>query len=149
MLKLSWAKGPAANQQAEAGDGGAGGGQVLVMVSKLELRSALHVLPFLMSSLAIRRQTIKSGGGVGHALAVEPGKKVFWTQSAWVDRKALQAFNVAEPHAGIVARFKPRMKGSVFSFFNVDAAAATGAIDWDEVRERLARAAAEREQTEG
>lgn len=139
MLKLSWAPGPAADRRADA----AGNGQVLVMVSKLELRSALHVVPFLLSSLAIRRQTIRSAGGVGHALAVEPGRKVFWTQSAWTDRKALQAFNTAEPHAGIVARFKPRMKGSVFSFFTADGPGAS-ALDWGEVQERLDRAEAGR-----
>ncbi|GGO92439.1 hypothetical protein [Wenjunlia tyrosinilytica] len=134
MLKLPWAKGPApAPRTAD--------GEVYVMISKLELRSFRHVLPFLMASTAIRRQAVGSAGGVGHALAVEPTKKVFWTQSAWVDRKALMEFNSASPHKQIVEKYRPHMAGSVFSFFNTTVS--TG-LDWPEVHSRLAQEAAQR-----
>jgi heme-degrading monooxygenase HmoA len=118
-------------------------GPVLVMGSRLELRSFRDVAGFLRAALAIRKQVRKSPGAIGVSLVAQPTRKTFWTLSAWRDRAALDAFVRARPHVDVMARYRPRMAGSGFEFWDVEAAElprarSNAAALWAEARARLA-----------
>ncbi|MFD0686130.1 DUF3291 domain-containing protein [Actinomadura fibrosa] len=109
--------------------------EVLVMASRLEVRSLRHVPGFLLASLALLRQARGSDGAHGVTLKAEPLKRTFWTLSAWRDRKALQDYAAAEPHAGTMRRKRAVMRDSAFVFWTVKGADLP--IDWDDAQRRL------------
>jgi hypothetical protein len=73
-------------------------------------------------------------GAAGLSLIAEPARRTFWTLSAWQDQAALRAATGAEPHLGLMKRFRPVMAGSRFVTWTAD----TVPVPWDEARRRLA-----------
>jgi hypothetical protein len=111
-------------------------GEVVLMASKLEVKSLLSVPEFFLRSLVVWRQVQKSPGLVGASLKAQPLKRTFWTLSAWESREALGTFNHTDPHGRTVTRLRKVMKGSVFTFWNAEASALP--ITWDEATRRIA-----------
>jgi hypothetical protein len=103
------------------------------MASRLELRRLRDVPAFFAAALRIRQQMLAAPGAAGVSLIAQPLRRTFWTLSAWQDPAALGAATGAEPHRGIVARFRPLMSGSRF----VTWTAATVPVDWAEAKRRL------------
>ena len=108
-------------------------GPVTVMASRLELRRLRDVPAFFAAALRIRRQMLGSPGLAGLSLIAEPIRKTFWTLSAWQDQAALRGATGAEPHRGLMKRFRPLMTGSRF----VTWTATSVPVPWDEAKRRL------------
>ncbi|WP_131742333.1 DUF3291 domain-containing protein [Actinomadura roseirufa] len=112
------------------------GTEVLVMASRLEVRSLRHVPGFMLASFALLRQARGSAGAHGVSLKAEPLKRTFWTLSAWSGKDALQAYAAAEPHASTMRAKRAVMRDSTFVFWTVDAADLP--VDWAEAQRRIA-----------
>jgi hypothetical protein len=70
---------------------------VFISVTRLRLRSARFLIPFLWAVLFIRRQLVRAEGNRGFQLRNEP-QMTFWTLSAWADEAAMKAFMLSGPH---------------------------------------------------
>ena len=68
-----------------------------------------------------------------------PGRKTFWTVSAWDSRDALDAFSRADPHRSRVRVIRPRMRSTTFTYWTMSGADLP--IAWAKVRRRVAAAA--------
>jgi len=137
-LELPWADGPAAGHH----------GDHVVMASRLELRRWRDVPGFLMAALRLRSLFRRSPGAVALSLRAAPGRRTFWTLSAWEDRASLGAYAGHDVHAAVMERFRPLMAGSTFVDWD---ASGPDRPRWSEARERLGavmRAASEREAAE-
>jgi hypothetical protein len=86
--------------------------EIVVMASRLELRSLRDVPAFLTAAMRVRRQMLGSPGALGVSLIAKPLKRTFWTLSAWWNKTALHAAVGHHPHLQTVWRFRPRMAGS-------------------------------------
>lgn len=110
--------------------------EVLVMASRLEVKSLRDVPGFLRASMTLLRQARRSPGAVGVSLKAELFKRTFWTVSAWTDKAAVYAYAGAEPHKSTVGRKRAVMRESTFVFWTTTAEELP--IEWDEVRRRIA-----------
>ncbi|MFJ9521505.1 DUF3291 domain-containing protein [Kitasatospora sp. NPDC101801] len=110
--------------------------QVLVMASRLEVGSLKHSARFFLKSLAAWRQVRSAPGAVGASLIAQPLKGVFWTLSAWEDRKALYTYAKTEPHHSIMTSLRTVTKASTFVFFEVGAEQLP--ITWTDAKHRIA-----------
>lgn len=116
---------------------------VVVLGSKLELRSYFHTLGFLRAARRVRRQLRHSPGALGVSLIAEPLRKTFWTLSAWSDGSQLDAFVGNLPHADVMRRFHDRLTEASFTTWNHRAAALPAPKSsaeelWREAKDRLA-----------
>ncbi|MDL5201257.1 DUF3291 domain-containing protein [Streptomyces sp. ALI-76-A] len=122
---LPWSDGPAA---------GAGGGQVVVMASRLKLKSLLRVPRFFILSGGVYKQAQRSPGNVGVSLRADPWRRTFWTLSSWESREALQTYVRTDPHMAVMSKLKPAMRESLFTSWKQDAALPPS---WAEADKRL------------
>jgi len=116
---------------------------VVVLGSKLELRSYRHLIGFLRAALRVRRQVRHSPGALGVSLIAQPFRKTFWTLSAWSDGSQLDAFVSNLPHAEVMRRFHNRLEQASFTTWNHRAAELptpqSNAMElWREAKDRLA-----------
>jgi hypothetical protein len=70
---------------------------VFVSVTRLHVRSFLHVLPFLWNSLSIVRQARRAPGFLRGKLMGDGGKSG-WTVTGWVDEASMKAFRNSGAH---------------------------------------------------
>ncbi len=96
-------------------------GEVVVMASKFQLKSAWRSPMFLLYAMRLWRQALGSPGVLGVSLRAKPLSGTFWTLSAWTDKKALYAFAHAAPHGPATKKIHPWMKDSTFRFWNLPA----------------------------
>ncbi|MFD7261522.1 DUF3291 domain-containing protein [Streptomyces sp. NPDC059874] len=129
MPTIPWMPGAA------AGEATADSGQAVVMASKLQVASFLHVPRFFLLSLVVWKQLRSTPGVIGASLKAEPLKKTFWTLSAWSDQEALDTFSRSDPHARIVTRLRKVMDRSVFVFHPADRDSLPAG--WDDAVARL------------
>ncbi|WP_030905794.1 DUF3291 domain-containing protein [Streptosporangium amethystogenes] len=113
------------------------GSTMVVMASRLEVRSLRHVPGFLLASLALWRQALKSPGAVGVSLKAELFKRTFWTLSAWKGQADIRSYASTEPHRSVMRRKRAVMHESTFVFW--DAPAGRSPIGWEEAQERIAK----------
>ena len=97
------------------------GTDAVVLGSRLELRAYRHVPGFLIWAMKVRAQVRSTAGALGVSLVAEPARKTFWTLSAWTDEQVLNAFVHAEPHAGVMQRFGPRLARAGFTTWSCPA----------------------------
>jgi hypothetical protein len=110
----------------------------LVMASRLPLTSYRRIPHFLRLTLTVARQLERTPGLIGYTLLAQPGRKMFWTLSAWTDRQALGAFVTAMPHLSVMKVLRPHMGATRFTTWTVGGSALP--ISWPEAIERLAQA---------
>ena len=110
MPTLPWAQGTAAAQPT---------GPVVVLGSRLELRSFWPIVGFVRAAFAVRKQVRVSPGALGVSLVAQPLHKTFWTLSAWIDQTALDAFVGKPPHVGVMTHYRPEMASSSFATFTI------------------------------
>ncbi|GAB2842184.1 hypothetical protein GCM10022221_46700 [Actinocorallia aurea] len=108
---------------------------VLVMASRLEVRSFRNVPGFLLSSLALWRQARRAPGAHGVALKADLLRRTFWTLSAWKDEAAVRAYASAEPHRSAMRAKRSVMRESTFVFWT--APTDDLPVGWDEARRRV------------
>ena len=136
MPTLPWATGTAAAQPT---------GPVVVLGSRLELRSFWPILGFLRSAYVVRKQVRASPGALGVSLVAQPVQKTFWTLSAWVDQAALDAFVGKPPHRDVMAHHRPDLAAAEFATFTIKpgelpARNSNAHALWELARRRLADA---------
>jgi hypothetical protein len=112
------------------------GTEVVVLASRLELRSLRTVPGFLRAAMAVRRQVRGSDGALGVSLIAQPTRKTFFTLSAWIDQAALDDFVRTRPHVDVMTRFPPKMRGSTFVTWTVPGDELP--VDWRVAKERIA-----------
>lgn len=98
-------------------------GDGVVLVTRLRLRRLRDVPAFLRTSLAIRRQVVRSPGARSLRLRAEPLARTFTTVSWW-DDAAVRAFARAEPHRGAMRAWHARLS----SFDNVPLPGTAGVV---------------------
>jgi heme-degrading monooxygenase HmoA len=86
-----------------------GSGPGVVYVTHLHLRRLRDVPAFFRTSLAIRRQTMRSPGARSLRLRAQPLARRFTTVSWWDDEAAVRAFVRADPHRTAMRRWGPEM----------------------------------------
>ena len=74
-----------------------------VSVTRLRVRSAWYLAPFILRAIKVTRQSQRSSGFLGARLLVE-AKKVFWTLTAWEDSSAMNAFRTQGAHGGAMPK---------------------------------------------
>ena len=82
----------------------------VVFVTHLHLRRLRDVPAFFRTSLAIRRQTMRSPGARSLMLRAQPLARRFTTVSWWDDEAAVRAFVRADPHRAAMRRWGPEMQ---------------------------------------
>ena len=107
---LPWAAGTAAAEPT---------GSVVVLGSRLELRSFGPIVGFLRAAMTVRKQVRASPGALGVSLIAQPLHKTFWKLSAWVNQTALNAFVGTQPHAAVMTHYRPDMASSTFATFTI------------------------------
>ncbi len=81
----------------------------VVFVTHLHLRRLRDVPAFLRTSLAIRRQAMRSAGARSLFLRAQPLARRFTTVSWWDDEAAVRAFVRADPHRAAMRRWGPEL----------------------------------------
>ncbi|GAA1308678.1 DUF3291 domain-containing protein [Pseudonocardia xinjiangensis] len=109
--------------------------EVVVMASRFRVRGFRHVLPFLIDSVRVHTQVLRSEGALGVSLVAHPLRREFRTLSAWENRAALDAMVRSEPHRSVMRRYRGAMADVGFTFWTVPAAALPPT--WEEADERL------------
>jgi uncharacterized membrane protein/heme-degrading monooxygenase HmoA len=103
----------------------------VVLLSRLELRSARHLPGFLIAALRLRRALRRTAGAVSLDLAAQPFTRTFWTWSVWRDADAMRAYTRSDLHAGVMRRYRPHLRGSAFR------TSSASPRDWAEARRLL------------
>ncbi len=85
-------------------------GPGVVYVTHLHLRRLRDVPVFFRTSLAIRRQTMRSPGARSLTLRAQPLARRFTTVSWWDDEAAVHAFVRTDPHRAAMRRWGPEMR---------------------------------------
>jgi hypothetical protein len=114
----------------------------LVMASRLPLLSYRRIPHFLWLTLSVARQLEHTPGLIGYSLLAQPGRKTFWTLSAWTDRAHLGAFVGAMPHLAVMSRLQTHMGATRFTTWTVNGSSLP--ISWPDAIERLAKTPAKR-----
>lgn len=115
---------------------------VVVLASRLELKSVWDAPAFLVAALRIRKQMLAAPGAFGLSLVAKPFQRTFWTLSAWQTQSEMDTAVRAEPHASIIRHWRTRMAGSVFTTWT--APGADIPMNWPEALRRLTEADAAR-----
>jgi hypothetical protein len=123
---------------------------VVVLRTRLELRSYRYIPGLLRAAMRVRRQVLASEGAYGVSLLAQPLRKTFWTLSAWSDQVALDQFVRTPPHTGVMARYRGRLRQASFSTWerragDLPRANSNAKELWGEARTRLARSTTEGE----
>jgi len=113
----------------------------IVLVSRLQLRSAAHLLDFTVAALRLRRALRGSPGAVSLDLAVQPGRRTFWTWSVWSDQASMAAYTRSATHRQVMQRYRRHIADSRFR--TVDQSRAPR--DWSEARQMVDGGAVPRE----
>jgi hypothetical protein len=111
---------------------------LIVMASRLPLRSHADIPRFLRHTWLIRRQLACSPGLIGYSLDAHLLAKTFWTVSAWQSRPDLGTFDRTSPHAEAKGVLRSAMMPSTFVMWRCRPEDLP--ITWAEVRERVAAA---------
>src|SRR5689334_15388791 len=110
--------------------------EVLVMASRLELKSFRHIPAFFKASMSLLQQARRSQGAIAVSLKAHLTKRTFWTVSAWTDKRSVHTYAATEPHKSAMPRFRPAMKEATFVFWT--ASSKDLPITWNEVSRRVA-----------
>ena len=107
----------------------------VVMASRFQLERLRDVPRFLLDSVRIRRQVLRTDGALGVSLIAHPLRRQFLTLSAWKDRQAVSNLVRTDPHRAAMQRHRATMTEATFTFWEVDHADLP--INWDDARHRL------------
>ena len=112
--------------------------EVVVMASRLPLRSHADIPRFLRHTWLIRRQLARSPGLIGYSLDAHLLAKTFWTVSAWQSRPDIGTFDRTGPHLKAKGVLRSAMMPSTFVMWRCRPEELP--ITWAEVRQRVAAA---------
>jgi hypothetical protein len=76
---------------------------MIVSVTRLRVRSALLLLPFVFRAFQSQRQVARAPGFVGGRLLIDT-KRTFWTLTAWESEKAMRDYRGSGAHKNAMPR---------------------------------------------
>jgi hypothetical protein len=76
---------------------------MIVAATRLQVRSALLLLPFVFRTLQSRRQVVRAPGFMGGRLLVD-AKRTFWTLTTWESEKAMRDYRGSGAHNNVMPR---------------------------------------------
>jgi hypothetical protein len=74
---------------------------MIVSATRLRIRSAWLLLPFVWRTLLAQRQVVRAPGFVGGRLLVD-AKRTFWTLTAWESEKAVRDYRGSGAHRDVM-----------------------------------------------
>jgi hypothetical protein len=76
----------------------------LVSLTRLRLRSFLHLIPFAWTSNRISRQAARAPGFIAGQVYGDPARLTFWTATLWENEAAMKAFRGSGVHQAAMPR---------------------------------------------
>ena len=76
---------------------------VIISATRLRVRSALLLLPFVFRTFQSRRQVVRAPGFMGGRLLVDT-RRTFWTLTAWESEKAMRDYRGSGAHKNVMPR---------------------------------------------
>jgi hypothetical protein len=77
--------------------------RMIVSATRLRVRSALLLLPFVLRTFQAQRQVVRAPGFVGGRLLLD-AKRTFWTLTAWDSDKAMRDYRGSGAHKNAMPR---------------------------------------------
>ena len=106
---------------------------MLASVTRLRVRSFLHLPAFLWRTFLAQRQTIRADGFFGGKLLVD-AKRTYWTLTLWRDEKAMKAFRGSGAHAQVMPLLAKWCDEAAYTHWTSEN---DSVPDWSEAYERL------------
>ena len=106
---------------------------MFVSVTRLRLRSARFLLPFIVYSLRSMRQAKRSAGNVT-ADAVRDPHGGFWTRSVWRDAESMRAFMTSGVHKRVMPKLLDWCDEAAVVHWEQEGAGLPG---WEDAHRRL------------
>ena len=106
---------------------------MLVSVTRLRLRSALYLLPFVFHTTRSRRQAETHSGCLGVAVRKTRGL-AFWTLSAWDSEDSLRSFLAGGPHRQAMPKLFHWCDEAATAHWHTDSSTLP---DWDSAARQL------------
>lgn len=76
---------------------------MIVSATRLRVRSALLLLPFVFRTFQSQRQVVRAPGFQGGRLLIDT-KRTFWTLTAWESEKAMRDYRGSGAHRNVMPR---------------------------------------------
>ncbi len=109
--------------------------EYLVLASSIPPKSVRSTWKLFRGSAAVRRQLIGTEGVVGFSMLAQPLRKRYATLSVWRDQAALDAFEHAPPHDGLMTALIAEMDATKFVRWTIQGE--DGIPSWPEALRRL------------
>lgn len=77
--------------------------EMILSVTRLRVRSALLLLPFVFRTFQTQRQVVRAPGFAGGRLLIDK-RRTFWTLTAWESEKAMRDFRGSGAHKDAMPR---------------------------------------------
>jgi hypothetical protein len=74
---------------------------MLASVTRLRVRSMMHLPPFAWETFLIQRQALRAPGFLGGSLLVD-AHRTFWTLTVWESEQSMKGFRGTAPHAKVM-----------------------------------------------
>ena len=78
---------------------------MFISVTRLRIRSFLHLLPFFLHNERVVKQTVRAPGYLGGSLFVD-AHRTFWTLTAWESKAAMLAYRNADAHKAAMPKLQ-------------------------------------------
>jgi heme-degrading monooxygenase HmoA len=106
---------------------------MIISVTRLRVRRARHLPPFLWWTYRSQRQVMRANGFRGGRLLVD-AHRTFWTLTAWEDERTMKAFRGSGAHSKVMPRLVHWCDEAAYSHW---VAPNDKIADWPEAYERL------------
>ena len=106
---------------------------MIISVTRLRVRLAWHLPPFLWWTFLSQRQVMRANGFRGGQLLVD-AHRTFWTLTAWDDERAMKAFRGSGAHARVMPKLVRWCDEAAYAHW---VASDDMLAEWPEAYERL------------
>ena len=111
------------------------GKSMLISATRLRIRSALVLLPFVWRTFQSQRQVVRAPGFLGGRLLIDR-KRTFWTLTAWETEKAMRDYRGSGAHQKVMPRLVDWCDEALVVHWTTDG---TEIPPWPEAFDRLRR----------
>ena len=108
---------------------------MIISATRLRVRSALLLVPFVFRTFRAQRQVVRAPGFVGGRLLIDR-RRTFWTLTVWESEKAMRDYRGSGAHKDVMPRLADWCdEASVVHWTTED----TEIPSWSEAAERMRR----------
>jgi len=104
-----------------------------VSATRLRLRSARYLIPFLFYTVLASRQARRSRGNLGSKL-LRDTNRTFWTLTAWQDEDSMRSFMLAGSHRRAMPKLLDRCDEASVTHWKQETSELPG---WDQAHRKL------------